>query len=280
MKISLAISPCPNDTFIFDALVHQRIDSAGIDVDLVMDDVEALNRAALDGRFDVSKVSFAVLPQLGKDYVLLDSGSALGRGCGPLLVARDPDVVRHMETAKIAIPGRLTTAFMLLGIAFPEINHTEEIIFSSIEEAVADGRADAGLIIHESRFTYREKGLQSVMDLGDFWENRTGMPIPLGGIVIHRRIPAQQRLEFDRLLRESVEYAFRKPGACRDFVRQHAQSMQDQVIEDHIRLYVNEYSVSLGEEGRSAVSELLGLDLVRQGRLFQHPAENPMRGSS
>ena len=168
MKLSVAISPCPNDTFIFDALVNQRLNQKDFEIDLVLDDVEDLNRATLKGLYDVSKISFAVLPHIVKDYVLLDSGGALGRGCGPLLVARDPSVVDRMQSVRVAIPGRLTTAFMLLCKAFPEWENAEEMVFSDIEDAVTEGYCDAGLIIHEGRFTYREKGLESVMDFGDF----------------------------------------------------------------------------------------------------------------
>jgi 1,4-dihydroxy-6-naphthoate synthase len=258
MKIDLAFSPCPNDCFVFDAIVHRRIDLEGLEFDVRLDDVEALNKAAFSGEAGVTKLSFHAYAYCADRYVLLDAGAALGRGCGPLLISKRPISVEEVAggALRIAIPGRFTTANFLLGLAFPQARRTSEILFSEIEDAVADDRFDAGVIIHENRFTYQEKGLRKVVDLGEFWERETGAPIPLGGIVIARAFPTDTRRRVDRVLRRSVEYAFAHPDASLPYVRAHAQAMSDDVMRRHIGLYVNEYSIDLGDEGHRAV-ELL-----------------------
>ena len=258
MKLSLGFSPCPNDCFMFDAIVHGRIDLEGLQFDIVMEDVEALNRRAFARSIDVTKLSYHAFAHCVDAYALLDAGSALGRGCGPLLISARP--VSKEEVAegelRIAIPGRYTTANFLLSLAFPNAQQKTELIFSEIEDAVLDGRVDAGLIIHENRFTYADKGLKKILDLGEFWETTTGAAIPLGGIVIDRRLPPDVQQRVDRVMRRSVEFAFAHPAASRPFVRAHAQEMSEDVMRQHIALYVNDYSVSLGDEGRRAVKLL------------------------
>jgi 1,4-dihydroxy-6-naphthoate synthase len=259
MKLSLGFSPCPNDCFMFDAIVHRRIDLEGLDFDVRLADVEALNKAAFAGAADVTKLSFHAYAHCARDYVLLDAGSALGRNCGPLLIATREIPLEEVAggALRIAIPGRYTTANLLLGLAFPAAQDKTELLFSEIEPAVAGGRYDAGLIIHENRFTYAERGLKKVIDLGEFWEGETGAPIPLGGIVARRALAAEVASTVNRLVRRSVEYAFANPQASLPFVRAHAQEMSPEVMYKHIDLYVNEYSVDLGPDGRRAVELLL-----------------------
>jgi 1,4-dihydroxy-6-naphthoate synthase len=258
MTLSLGFSPCPNDCFMFDAIVHRRIDTEGLEFSVRMADVEALNKAAFAGDADVTKLSYHAFAHCASTYVLLDAGSALGRNCGPLLVSKR--AISKEEVAagkvKIAIPGKYTTANFLLGLAFPEARDRTELVFSAIEPAVLNGDYDAGLIIHENRFTYEAKGLKKIVDLGEFWESETGTPIPLGGIVANRSLPDEVKQRVNRVLRRSVEYAFAHRAASLPFVREHAQEMSEEVMYRHIDLYVNEYSVDLGEEGRRAV-ELL-----------------------
>jgi 1,4-dihydroxy-6-naphthoate synthase len=258
MNLSLGFSPCPNDCFMFDAIVNRRIDLEGLTFSVRMEDVEALNRAAFAGSVDVTKLSYHAYAYCADRYVLLDAGSALGRNCGPLLISKRP--VSRQEVAagdlKIAIPGRYTTANFLLGLAFPAARDRTELVFSEIEAALLAERFDAGLIIHENRFTYEAKGLRKIVDLGEFWEEETGAPIPLGGIVIGRSLPDDVKQRVNRVLRQSVEYAFAHRADSLPFVREHAQEMSEEVMYRHIDLYVNEYSVDLGPDGRRAV-ELL-----------------------
>jgi 1,4-dihydroxy-6-naphthoate synthase len=258
MTLTLGFSPCPNDCFMFDAIVHQRIDLEGLQFSVVMEDVEALNRRAFAKTIDVTKLSYHAFAHCVDRYALLDAGSALGRGCGPLLIAKrdsDPEEVAAGKL-RIAIPGLYTTANFLLSLAFPRATNKSELVFSEIEAAVLDGRFDAGLIIHENRFTYAAKGLKKIIDLGEFWESTTGAAIPLGGIVVDRTLPADVQQRMNRVMRRSVEYAFAHPDASRAFVKSHAQEMSEDVMRQHIDLYVNEYSVDLGPEGRRAVETL------------------------
>src|SRR3954469_10120231 len=258
MKLSLAFSPCPNDCFMFDALVHGRIDAEGLEFNTRLADVEALNKAAFSGSVDVTKLSYHAYAYCARDYVLLDAGSALGRNCGPLLISKR-EIARD-EVARgdlrIAIPGKYTTANFLLGLAFPAARNKTELLFSDIEGALLRDEFDAGVIIHENRFTYEEKGLRKVVDLGELWERETGAPIPLGGIVISRALPDTVKRAVNRIVRRSVEYAFAHRDASRPFVRAHAQEMRDDVMYRHIDLYVNEYSIDLGADGRRAVEVL------------------------
>jgi 1,4-dihydroxy-6-naphthoate synthase len=254
MKLTLGFSPCPNDTFIFDALVHHKVDTEGLEFEVVFADVEQLNKWAFQGKLDITKLSYNAFTHCVKEYALLDSGSALGNNCGPLLIKKPTTILT--EESKIAIPGKYTTANMLLGIAFPKYENKVETLFSEIENEVLNGKVDAGLIIHENRFTYQDKGLEKVKDLGEFWETETGLPIPLGGIVVKRSLPLEVQKKIERVLRKSVDYAFAHPNSSADYVKCHAQEMEKQVVDAHIVLYVNDYSISLGEQGKKAV-ELL-----------------------
>jgi len=258
MTLTLGFSPCPNDCFMFDAMVHRRIDLEGLDFDVRMADIEALNSAAFAGGVDITKLSFHAFAYCADDYVLLDAGSALGRNCGPLLISQRPISPEEVAAGdlRIAIPGKYTTANFLLSLAFPRATDKSECLFSDIEAGVLDGRFDAGLIIHENRFTYADRGLKKIIDLGEFWESETGAAIPLGGIVINRRLPADVRQRVNRVMRRSVEYAFANRDASLPFVRANAQAMSDEVMYKHIDLYVNEYSVDLGVDGRRAVEVL------------------------
>jgi 1,4-dihydroxy-6-naphthoate synthase len=255
-KLSLGFSPCPNDTFIFDALIHHKIDTEGLEFDVFFDDVETLNRKALQGVLDITKLSFHAFAHVSDKYVLLDAGSALGFGVGPLLISKTaytPEEVQRQSSLSVGIPGTYTTANFLLGIAFPELQNKKELMFSAIEESLLNEELNLGVIIHENRFTYAQKGLHKVMDLGDYWEQETGMPIPLGGIVIKRNIDTEIQHTVNRLIRKSVEYAFEHPEASSDFVRKHAQELDESVRKQHIDLYVNKYSIDLGDLGKKAI---------------------------
>jgi 1,4-dihydroxy-6-naphthoate synthase len=258
MTLTLGFSPCPNDCFMFDAMVHGRIDTEGLDFDVRMADIEALNAAAFAGQIDVTKLSFHAYAYCIDKYVLLDAGSALGRNCGPLLISRRE--ISRDEVARggisIAIPGKYTTAHFLLSLAFPRATDKTELVFSAIEGAVLDGSFDAGLIIHENRFTYAAKGLKKIIDLGEYWEAETGAAIPLGGIVVDRALSGDVQQKVNRVMRRSVEYAFANRSASLPFVRAKAQEMSEDVMYQHIDLYVNDYSVDLGPEGRRAVEML------------------------
>ena len=258
MNLSLGFSPCPNDCFMFDAIVNRRIDLEGLAFTVRMEDVEALNKAAFAGDVDVTKLSYHAYAYCADRYVLLDAGSALGRNCGPLLISKRPISKEEVATGslKLAIPGKYTTANFLLGLAFPAASDRTELVFSEIEPALVAGRFDAGLIIHENRFTYEAKGLRKIIDLGEYWEAETGAPIPLGGIVIKRSLPDDVKQRVNRVLRRSVEYAFAHRTASLDYVRAHAQEMSDEVMYKHIDLYVNDFTVDLGDEGRLAVARL------------------------
>jgi 1,4-dihydroxy-6-naphthoate synthase len=243
---------------MFDAMVHGRIDCEGLEFDVRLADIEALNAAAFAGDVDITKLSFHAYAYCADDYVLLDAGSALGRNCGPLLVSKRAIPTGEVAAGglRIAIPGKYTTANFLLSLAFPGALNKAECLFSDIEDAVINGTFDAGLIIHENRFTYQERGLQKIIDLGEFWESETGAAIPLGGIVVNRRLLEEIRQRINRVMRRSVEYAFANRNASLPFVRAHAQAMSDEVMYKHIDLYVNEYSVDLGVGGRRAVEML------------------------
>jgi 1,4-dihydroxy-6-naphthoate synthase len=243
---------------MFDAIVNRRIDLEGLDLSVHLADVEALNRSAFEGDADVTKLSYHAFAYCADRYVLLDAGSALGRNCGPLVISKR--AVSRGELAagnlRVAIPGKYTTANFLFSLAFPRANDRPELLFSEIEGAVLRGDCDAGVIIHENRFTYEQKGLKKVIDLGEYWEDETGAPIPLGGIVVRRSLPGEVKAAVNRVVRRSVEYAFANRSASLPYVRAHAQEMNDEVMYKHIDLYVNDYSVDLGAEGRRAVAVL------------------------
>ncbi|GAA4101823.1 1,4-dihydroxy-6-naphthoate synthase [Mucilaginibacter panaciglaebae] len=269
MKLTLGFSPCPNDTFIFDALIHHKIDTEGLDFEVFYDDVETLNQKAFRRELDITKLSYHAFAYVVDNYVLLDAGSALGFGVGPMLICKgDPEALYpKLKTQgsefKIGIPGKYTTANFLLGLAFPQATSKVELVFSDIENAVLEGRVDAGLIIHENRFTYQDKGLNKIIDLGDYWEKETGCAIPLGGIVANRNLPEDVQHKINRVLRKSVEFAFANPKSGLDFIRQHAQEMSEEVMYKHIELYVNKYSVDLGGEGRKAIQLLFDTALEK-----------------
>lgn len=261
MKLTLGFSPCPNDTFIFDALIHGKIDTEGLSFEVAYEDVETLNQAAFSQRLDITKLSYHAFAYAAENYVLMDAGSALGFGVGPLLICRDLDLLQRIKEMdadqlarlRVGIPGTYTTANFLLGLAYPGLVNKKLMVFSAIEDALLAGEIDLGLIIHENRFTYQAKGLHKVQDLGDYWEKSTGKPIPLGGIVVRRSLPDDVKQRVNRVIRRSVEFAFAHPDSGIEFIRSHAQAMDDEVIYKHIDLYVNPYSVDLGDDGREAV---------------------------
>jgi 1,4-dihydroxy-6-naphthoate synthase len=258
MLLTLGFSPCPNDCFIFDAIVNNRIDLEGLEFDVKLADVETLNKEAFAGEIEITKLSYHAYAYCTENYVLLDAGSALGRNCGPLLISKRTISKEELAEGEleIAIPGKYTTANFLLGLAYPNAENKTEMLFSEIENAVLNGEFDAGLIIHENRFTYEDKGLKKIIDLGEFWEKTTKSPIPLGGIVIKRSLSDEIKTKVNRVLRKSVEYAFENRAASLPYVRAHAQEMSEDVMYKHIDLYVNDFSVDLGKEGRRAVTTL------------------------
>jgi 1,4-dihydroxy-6-naphthoate synthase len=252
---TIGFSPCPNDTFIFDAMIHNRLQGNENWATHLLD-VEALNKNAAEGMYDVTKMSFAAYSLVADKYQILNSGSALGRGCGPLIISKSPLTLEELKDKTIAIPGARTTANLLMSIFVPECKSKLEMVFSDIEDAVLSGRCDAGLIIHENRFTYEQKGLFKVADLGELWENKTGLPIPLGCIAVKRSLPEEEKHHIDTLIRQSVEFAFANPEASKDYIAQHAQEMNSEVQQQHIDLYVNEFSVTLGQDGKKAIETL------------------------
>jgi len=278
MKLTLGFSPCPNDTFIFDALIHHKIDTEGLEFEVHYDDVETLNQKAMRGELDITKLSYHAFAYVADKYVLLDAGSALGFGVGPLLICKEypeellSDLQSPTSNLKIGIPGKYTTANFLLGLAFPNATNKVEMVFSEIENAVLNRRVDIGLIIHENRFTYQEKGLKKIIDLGDYWEKQTGCAIPLGGIVANRNLPLDVQHKINRILRRSVEFAFENPKSGLEFIRSYAQEMSEEVMYKHIELYVNKYSVDLGEEGKKAIKLLF--DTAREKNIIPEIKEN------
>ena len=259
MKLTLGFSPCPNDTFIFDALVHSKIDAEGLSFEPVIGDVESLNKRALHAELDVTKISYPAYGQALGHYRLLRSGGALGSGCGPLLIKRkgfafDPG---SLKKYRVALPGKLTTAHFLLNYACPEISRKKFTIFSETEDLVLKGKADLGVIIHENRFTYEDKGLEKVLDLGEWWERKLGLPIPLGGIVVRRALPRDIQAAIGRIVKRSVYHAMAEPGQAMPYVAQLAQELEPSVIERHIGLYVNAYTLDLGSTGARAVTEMM-----------------------
>ena len=268
IKLSLGFSPCPNDTFIFDALIHHKIDTEGLEFEVEYNDVETLNQKAFNNELDITKLSYHAFAYAVENYELLNAGSALGFGVGPLLITKNQQLAENLalyagkylpdefKNLRVGIPGKFTTANFLLGLAYPNLINKEIMVFSDIESAVLDGEVDLGLIIHENRFTYQDRGLYKVQDLGDFWEKATESPIPLGGIVIKRNLPQEIKEKVNRLIHLSVEYAFANPKSGIDYIRSHAQEMEENVMYKHIELYVNQYSSDLGELGRKAVKSM------------------------
>ena len=258
MKYTLGFSPCPNDCFIFDAMIHGKIDTEGLEFEPVITDVEDLNQRAFSDQLDITKLSFHAYAYVSEAYVLLHSGSALGNNCGPLIIEKKetPSIFKRLSDTTIAIPGKYTTANFLLCLYFPFLKYKVEMVFSEIENAVLNESVDAGLIIHESRFTYQEKGLEKLIDLGELWEKKTGCPIPLGGIGVKRILDKDTQQKVNRVLRRSVEFAFSNPDSSKAFVKANSQEIDEEVMRKHIDLYVNNYSIDLGEVGRHAVKTL------------------------
>lgn len=259
MKLTLGFSPCPNDTFIFDAMVHGRIDTEGLEFDYFLADVEELNRKSFAGEVDITKMSFHAYAYAAERYLILDSGSALGYHNGPLLISKHRIKEKELSSKRIAIPGKYTTANLLFSIAYPDAVNKTEYLFSDIERVLLEEEADAGLIIHETRFTYHKKGLHKIADMGEFWENLTGHPIPLGTIVVKRDIPEDVQMKVNRIVRRSIDYAYRDASASYSFVASNAREMDSTVMNKHIKLFVNEFSLALGRKGKDAIIELFSL---------------------
>lgn len=254
--LTLAISPCPNDTFIFDALLHHKIDTEGLDFKLVFADVEQLNQAAFKEEYDITKLSYHAYAYVSDKYILLRSGSALGTNCGPLLISKKELSEDSLKNASIAIPGKYTTANFLFSLKYPLALHKTAVLFSEIEDGLLNDTFDAGVIIHENRFTYSAKGLKKIIDLGEYWEQTYKVPIPLGGIAMRRTASKELQLAVERIIRRSIEFAFAHPQSSSDFVQAHSQEMSVDVCRQHIELYVNKYSIQLGFDGELAVNTL------------------------
>ena len=253
-RLKLAYSTCPNDTFMFYGIAD-RIFKPSFQFDIILRDIEELNKLAFEEKTDITKLSFFAYFKLADRYKILNSGAALGRGCGPLLIAREKFDLKELKNKKIAIPGENTTANLLFSIFCPECKNKKEVLFSEIENEILKGNVDAGVIIHETRFTYKSRGLIKLVDLGEFWEKETGNPIPLGLIAVKREYEKEGK-EFDNLLKQSIEYSFSNPEKAMPYIKQYAQEIENKVINSHIELYVNNFSIKLGEEGRKAIKDL------------------------
>ena len=271
MKLTLGFSPCPNDTFIFDALVNKKIDTQGIDFDVRLEDVETLNQLALKNTLDITKISYGVLPLLLENYLVLNSGSALGTGVGPLLISHHQtsplggglgnftNIEKYIDNCLVAIPGENTTAHILFTIAFPQAKNKIFLRYNELEDFVLSSKDKnvAGVIIHENRFTYQQRGLVKIIDLGEFWEQKTQSPIPLGGIVAKRSIDTILLKKIDSLIKQSIEYSFSNYPNITEYVCEHSQEMEEDVMRKHIDLYVNDYSINLGNKGQNAIKEFI-----------------------
>ena len=262
MKFTLGFSPCPNDTFIFDALVNKKIDTEGFEFETLLEDVETLNKWAFEGKLDITKLSYPAFFKNLDEYVLLNSGAALGKGVGPILISKDPEPQTSIPIAigikhqTVALPGENTTANLLFSFAYPDTINKVFMRFDKIEDAVLAGKTDLGVIIHENRFTYQQKGLYKVTDLGEYWEEKMKSPIPLGGIATRRSIDTAVSLRIENLIRKSIEFAFKNYPLITDYVKQHSQEMSEEVMRQHIELYVNDFSIDLGKNGRKAIETL------------------------
>lgn len=254
MKLTLGFSSCPNDTFMFDALVHKKIDTEELDFEIVMQDIEKLNVMAFQNQLDITKLSYHAFIDCIEDYALLDSGSAFGINSGPILISCPQTQID--ERSKIGIPGKYTTANMLLNFFASHLKNKQELLFSEIENAILKKELDAGVIIHENRFTYKKKGLKKILDLGEAWKKETGLPIPLGGIFMKRDLSQETQLKVERVLRRSVDFALQNPNSSKKYVKSHAQETEGEVIKQHINLYVNELSISLNEQAKQAIREI------------------------
>lgn len=264
MKLTLGFSPCPNDTFIFDAMIHGKIDTEGLEFEVSLGDVEELNTKAFAGQLDITKLSYHAFGYCLNDYKLLHAGSALGNNCGPLLIAKQDMTPEEVNRSEIAIPGKYTTANFLLSLAYPDAQNKTEVLFSDIEEQVIKDKVGAGLIIHENRFTYQEKGLRKIIDCGEYWEETYKLPIPLGGIVVKKSLPTDIQQKVNRVMARSVRFALDNPEQARDYVKAHAQEMEESVMYSHINLYVNEYTANLGKKGRKAIQTMFRVAREKQ----------------
>ena len=256
MKLTLGFSPCPNDTFIFDAMVNHKIDTKGLEFEVLLEDVQTLNQWAQKGKLSITKLSYGVLPFVLDKYSVMNSGSALGKGVGPILISASINNDQPIEDLLVAIPGENTTAHLLFSMAYPNAKNKVFLRYDEIENFVLANKG-LGVIIHENRFTYEAKGLKKIIDLGDYWENKTGNAIPLGGIVIKKEIDISTQHTIDALIKKSIEYAFSNYPLLNDYIRSHAQEMSESVMRQHIDLYVNEYSLDLGDMGKNAILKLL-----------------------
>ncbi|MFN0275418.1 MAG: menaquinone biosynthesis family protein [Chitinophagales bacterium] len=264
MKFTFGFSPCPNDTFIFDAIANHKIDLEGLEFDIILEDVETLNEMALHEQLDITKLSYHAFAYVSENYILLQAGSALGSGCGPLLISKDPIPESKLEYCVIGIPGKFTTANLLLSIAYPEAYTKKEMLFSEIENALLKEEIDAGVIIHENRFTYEKKGLRKIKDLGEYWETHYAAPIPLGAIAVKRNIDEDLLKKVSSVLRRSVAYAMQNTEQAMSYVKEHTQEMKEEVMQQHINLYVNDFTVHLGEKGREAVEKLFSVAMQKK----------------
>jgi 5,8-dihydroxy-2-naphthoate synthase len=254
-EINIAFSTCPNDTFIFYAMLHKKIDTCDLNFKSHLFDIAELNKMASIGKYDITKLSFFAYFKLMDKYDILDSGSALGYGCGPILISRSKNI--SLKNAKIAIPGEMTTAHLLLKIWNPDLNNIEVTGFDNIISGVASGRYDAGLIIHEGRFVYQDYNLIKIIDLGEWWEEETTLPIPLGCIAVKKDIPEySKKEEIEMIIKKSIQYSIDNRNSSEEYIKQYVQELDSQVINNHIDLYVNDFSLSLGDRGRSAIAKL------------------------
>lgn len=256
MEVTLGFSPCPNDTFIFNALVNGPLQPAGHRLHVTLQDVETLNRMAFEERLDITKLSFYAWLKARDHYRLLSSGGALGYGCGPLVIAAESYGPDDMDRCRIVLPGKWTTAHLLFRMWAPQAHQRRFISYDKIFDALRKGEADCGVIIHESRFTFESAGFRPVIDLGAWWEEQTGLPIPLGCIAVHRRLPLPVADQLDQAIRESIRQARCDPDAALPYIRAHAREMTAEVLRAHIDTFVNEFSLDLGEKGREAVQML------------------------
>lgn len=259
MKFKLAFSTCPNDTFMFEAIVNKRVDTLNYDFELTLADIDVLNKLTSNNEADIAKISFNNYPLISKNYQLLRSGSAIGFGNGPMIISKHKIELNELKYKKIAIPGENTTANLLLKRLFPDIRTKKVYLFSDIERAILENEVDAGLIIHETRFTYKQRGLQQIADLGHEWEKQTGLPLPLGGIVIRRDLSEKVKTDIQQIMQESVKYATNNPEMSMPYVKRHAQEISDEVVNQHIDLYVNSKSIRIDSESERAINELLSL---------------------
>lgn len=265
MNLSLGFSPCPNDTFIFDALVNKKIDTEGLEFNLQMHDVQTLNEMAIDNKIDITKISYGSLPLLLDNYIVLNSGSALGIGVGPLLISSFTLPSPAVKQCTIAIPGKNTTAHVLFSLAYPDAYNKVFLRYDEIENFVLGNKGSLdniqavklGVIIHENRFTYQDKGLVKQTDLGHFWEEETGFPVPLGGIVAKRSLPSDIIAKVERLIKKSIEYSYEQAGQLSNFIKDNAQEMSEEVMRQHIALYVNDFTLDLEENGREAIRKFI-----------------------